>query len=337
MTNKLMKAIGLTPLALLLLAGCGKAGDSSTNAVTVDTVPARMGGADESVMSPGTIVPANTVNVTIPPSPPTEGFSGVVREVFVKVGDRVQKGQMLAELDASEQANIVSEKVAKRMEAERHYELVKHLYRPEQIQVARLQLIEDQKNIDSARAHLQLLIDGNRPEQIDLAKAALDEQQALLDQLLKDNARSHALFEKDLVSKSDLEKNDETVQAQRAKVAQAASQLKIYQLGARSEDIAAARDDVQKFKSVRDKDEETLKVMMLGSRPEAIEEAKEAVDQTKAAEQLQKQVLTHQFIRAPQSGIIIQRNVNPGEAAGAEYPCEIGQLKSPTAEYGSPL
>jgi RND family efflux transporter MFP subunit len=73
---------------------------------------------------------------------------------------------------------------------------------------------------------------------------------------------------------------------------------------------------VQKFKSVKDKDEATLKVMLLGSRPEAIEEAKEALDQTRASEELQKKVLTHQFIRAPQSGIIIQRNVNPGEAAG---------------------
>lgn len=316
MTKHLLKALALAPLGILALAGCGKSGDSSSNPVTVDTVPAKMGSADESVMSPGTIVPANTVNVTIPPSPPTEGFSGIVRDVYVKVGDRVQKGQILAELDATEQANVVSEKAARTLEAERHYDLVKHLYRPEQIQVQRLQIAEDEKSIDSARAHLQLLLDGNRPEQINLAKAALDQQQTALDQLIKDNARSHALFDKDLISRSDLEKNDEMVKAQQDVVAQAASQLKIDQLGARTEDIAAARDQVQMFKSVRDKDEETLKVMLLGSRPEAIEEARQAIEQNRAAEALQRQVLNHQFIRAPQAGIIIERNVNPGEAAG---------------------
>ncbi|HEY3782524.1 MAG TPA: efflux RND transporter periplasmic adaptor subunit [Fimbriimonadaceae bacterium] len=316
MTTKLIKAMGLAPLALFVLAGCGKSGDSSANPVSVDTVPAKMGSADESVMSPGTIVPANTVNVTVPPSPPMEGFSGTVRGVYVKVGDRVKKGQLLAELDGSEQAAVVNERAAKTLEAEKHYDLVRHMYRPEQIEVQRLQIVEDGKNIDSSRAHLQLLLDGNRPEQIDQAKAALDQQQTLLDQLVKDNTRSHALFDKDLISRSDLEKNDEMVAAQKDVVAQAANQLKIYQLGARSEDIAAARDDVQKFRSVRDKDEETLKVMLLGARPEAIAEAKQAIDQAKAAENLQRQVLTHQYIRAPQAGIIVERNINPGEAAG---------------------
>ncbi len=313
---KLSAGIIAVLLAVVLFTGFDKPREKSTNQFSVDTIQAKIGATDENVMSPGSIVPANTVQVSIPPAPPNETFSGVVRDVFVNVGDHVSKGQLLAVMDATEENTVTSELSAKTLEAERQYDLVKTLYRPEQIEVQRLQVITDEKNTNEAKAHLQLLLDGNRPELINLAKAGLDEQKTILEQLKNDNVRAHALFEKDLISKSALEQNDEAVAAQEDKVVEAAAQLKIDELGSRPEDIAAARDSVEMYASTRDKDKETLKVMLLGSRPEAIEAAKQAVEAAKAAENLQHQVVTHQYIKAPRSGVIIERNVNPGEAAG---------------------
>jgi RND family efflux transporter MFP subunit len=286
------------------------------SAPSVKTVQATVGSGEEDVMSPGTIVPANTVVVSVPPSPPDETFAAIVDKVLVDVGDRVEKGQLLATLDSTEMQNLLIQAESKRAEAEKQYELVKTLYRPEQIEVQRLQVSEDEKNVDEAKAHLQLLIDGNRPEMIALARAAVDEQKTILKQLQAENERSHILYSKDLISKSDIEKNDEDVAAQVDKVAEAEAQLKIDQLGSRDEEVASARESVNKLAAARDKDKEELKVMQLGSRREAIDAARQAYLLADSAVKMQEQVLQHQFIRAPCAGVIIERNVSPGEAAG---------------------
>ncbi|MCB1567265.1 MAG: efflux RND transporter periplasmic adaptor subunit, partial [Xanthomonadales bacterium] len=155
-----------------------------------------------SVHANGVVEPAGEERLIIPQ------VTGRVEQVLVDEGDRVESGQLLAELENAEQG---------------------------------AQLMAAQADVQRLEAELARLQNGARPEEIRAARAASDEAGAIAQQAQAERVRRQHLAEKKLISQELLE--DARTRAATAEAASERSkaQLDLLLAGARHEDIAAAQ------------------------------------------------------------------------------------------------
>jgi HlyD family secretion protein len=156
------------------------------------------------VSAAGTIQPVTPINIS-----PKE--SGRLAALLVDQGDRVEAGQVLARMDAS---NLLGERLRAR------------------------------GLLEAAVARLRRLEAGNRPEEIEEAADNLREAQARLIAAESSHASNLQLYGSGAISRVDFDASRSSVLAGRAHVQALASRLRLLQAGARSEDIAAARGEV---------------------------------------------------------------------------------------------
>lgn len=176
--------------------------------VTALTVPVESKNLTVRITASGTIVPVQSVNI----SPKT---SGILRELLIEQGDKVQAGQIIARMDNSQlQAQLIQAK-ASLEQAIAQLAKVRAGSRPEEIAQARARLAAAQAQLADAQA-------GSRPEEIAQARSRLAAAQAQLAE-----ARTGS-------------RPEEIAQA-RARLAQAQAQLAEAQAGSRPEEIAQAR------------------------------------------------------------------------------------------------
>ncbi|BAF59639.1 membrane-fusion protein [Pelotomaculum thermopropionicum SI] len=203
--NKRKLFIGITVILALGLAvfysikGFGK---TSAQYLT-DT--ARKGDITNSISASGTIEPVETVSL---------GFknSEIIKKIYVKVGDRVTAGQLLAE---QESINLEA------------------------------QLTQASASLKAATAKLELLKNGARPEEVAQARENLKIAQAAYDLAKAKLERYQKLYEEGAVSRADYDTaNNEWINAE-AKLKQADESLKLLLAGNRPEDIAAAEAQVE--------------------------------------------------------------------------------------------
>ncbi|GGD69462.1 HlyD family efflux transporter periplasmic adaptor subunit [Croceicoccus mobilis] len=144
--------------------------------------------------------------------------SGRVEEIPVEEGERVEKGDLLASIDASQ---------------------------------AQDRLRQADAELAQARASLAKLQAGNRPQEIASANARLSAARAALDKAQQDYDRRQPLLETGAISRANWKATEtalETAQAQYREAAEAAS---LTRQGARREDIAAARAQLQAAEAAR--------------------------------------------------------------------------------------
>ena len=202
---------GLTPwvsgfLAVGLLAGVGYTAYSQLTAQSKretrrkeKTVAVERVNLPIAISANGTIAPERSVNV----SPKT---SGVLKSLFVKEGDTVQTGQILAQMDDSNLQGQLTQNRGQLASAEANLQKLLNGNRVEDIAAAKAQVAEQQASLEKLlngnrvqdiavaqaqvteqQATLQKLLNGNRSQDIAAAKAQLAEQQATLEKLLKGN------------------------------------------------------------------------------------------------------------------------------------------------------
>ena len=243
------------------------------------------------VSANGTVQPAVSVNV----SPKN---SGILRQLLVKEGDRVVKGQLLAKMDDT---NLQG------------------------------QLLQAQGQLAQAQANLQKLQAGNRPQEIQQAQARLDSalsNQRQTELILRQN---QTLYLDGAISDRDLETSRSQRDSAAAQVKEAQQALKLLKSGFRSEEIRQAQAVVSQKQAA-------LSLAQAGSRSEEIRQAQAVVSQKQAAlslaqagsrrediAQAQAQVQVAQGnlktiqtqindteIRAPFSGIVARKYADPG-------------------------
>jgi HlyD family secretion protein len=154
-----------------------------------------------SVSANGTVQPEMLINV----SPKT---AGRLKQLLVKQGDRVQVGQVLAYMDAS---NLQG------------------------------QLTQAQGQVAAAEANLQKLLAGNRDQEIAQAQANLNSDLANLQQTELTFTQNQSLLNDGAISTREFETSRSAYKAAKAKVAQAQQALSLQRAGSRPEDIAQAR------------------------------------------------------------------------------------------------
>jgi len=169
-----------------------------TATVTRETLPV-------TIQVNGEVRPERVINI----SPKT---AGIVRELRVKEGDRVVRGQILAVMDDT---NL------------------------------RGQLLQAQGQVVAAQAHLQRLQAGNRPQEIAQAQAQVQEAQAALRQAELNLKRNQMLFTQGAISQQDLELSLTERDQALARLQQAKQVLDLRKSGFHPQEIAQARGQLQ--------------------------------------------------------------------------------------------
>lgn len=202
---------GATTVAIVRLQSA--APDISTLTETVESQPLTV-----RITASGTVQPAQTVNL----SPKT---TGILAELYVEQGDRVQQGQIIARMEsASIQAEMVQ---------------------------AQAQIAQTQARLAEARA-------GSRPQEIAQRQAAVEqaearvvEAQARLDRENDRVERNRDLLEEGAISQDEFDAilnsaatARATVDQNRAGVREAQQQLALTRSGSRAEEIAVVEAEL---------------------------------------------------------------------------------------------
>ena len=138
-----------------------------------------------------------------------------------------------------------------------------------------------------AEAALRELVAGSRPQEIEAAKAALASSRADADRLDKDYRRNEELFRREIIARQAYEA---------AQAAHGVAQAK-------------AREA-----------EERLRLVEEGPRKETIDQARARVLQAEAGLELAKTRLSYAEIFSPLQGMVLSKNVEPGDYVAAGTP-----------------
>ncbi len=147
-----IKTLSLTVLPILALsvivAGCSSRAQEATvpAATPVKTVTVTQSTATDAVQTVGTVEPASTVDLSFK-------IGGPIARILVDVGDRVQKGQVLAELQTAEIDAAVQQATAARDKALRDFDRMERLYADSVVTLAQFQ--DAQTGLDVATAQLE--------------------------------------------------------------------------------------------------------------------------------------------------------------------------------------
>lgn len=284
------------------------------------------------------VVPAQSAELSFP-------INGVVKQVFIREGELVKAGQLLAKLDPSDALVAVSKAEADLKNAQASLAEVKAGSRAEEIAQAQANLDAAQARLNKlkangdiaayqasvaqAQANLQQVLDGTSEQQLikaraDLynAKAALQQAQAAYNKVawkpdIGAQPESASLqtatnnYEAAQANLDDLQKEPTAakIASARAQVSQAAAQLNSLK-AQRPADLATYEADVRNA-------EANLALLKQGSRPEKIAQAEAQVALATASLQQQLVALSKTELRAPITGTVASLDINPGEQATA--------------------
>ncbi|MBD2185033.1 efflux RND transporter periplasmic adaptor subunit [Planktothrix sp. FACHB-1355] len=267
-----------------------------------------------SISANGTVQPERAVNM----SPKN---SGVLKQLLVKEGDRVEAGQILAYMDDSNLQGQMTQAKAQLTSAQANLDRLLAGNRPQEIAQAEAQLTSTQANLDrllagnrpqeigqaeaqltSAQANLDRLLAGNRPQEIGQAEAQLTSAQANLDRLLAGN-RPQEIGQAEAQLASAQANLDRLLAGNRPQeIAQAEAQLtsaqanlrqaeltfnqnkQLYTAGAIAlREVEASRSSYDTAKAQVKQAQEGLNLVKSGTRPEEIAQARAEVKQAQEA------------------------------------------------------
>jgi len=178
---------------------------------------------------------------------------GRLKEVTVSDGDPVRKGQVVAVLENDD---------------------------------LQAQIEQARANVRRAQAALEKLQNGARPEERAASRAARDEAQAAADNAHQNYERSLKLFkEGGIISQSVLDQSERDWKMAQARLESARENYKLIMAPPRSEDVAAAKADVELARA-------------------QLAQAQDNYDNT--------------LVHSPVAGVVVKRYMNPGESISYE-------------------
>ena len=233
---------------------------------------------------------------------------GHVEKRFRDEGQSVKVGEPIAQLEAADLRADVATREGELAAAKAVLAAMVAGSRPDEIAASLAAMRK-------AEANYQELINGSRPEEIAASESIYKATQADLVRLEADKARVEKLWNSHSGAVS-AEQYDQSVAAYRMGSERYAEARKRYDLvkeGPRKEDIAqgkAAMTQAQaQYRLVRD-----------GPRKEDIDQARAKVQQAEAALQAAKVKLSYAIVTSPLTGVVLSKNVEPGEFVAAGTP-----------------
>ncbi|MCC5656162.1 efflux RND transporter periplasmic adaptor subunit [Nostoc sp. XA010] len=255
------------------------------------TVPVAAKNVTLRITASGKVVPVQSVNIS-PKNP------GVLSQLYVEQGDRIQQGQILARMDS---AGIEAQRSQYRANlAQSQAQLAQALAgsRPQEIAQARARLGQAQAQLAQAKA-------GNRPQEIAQSQSQVDAAQAKVNYTSGQVKRYQYLYEQGAEKRQLLDQAISEDKSARASLEEAKKRLSLLQIGTRTEEIAQRQAAVNEARAA-------LVLLEDGTRSEEIVQRQAAVAAAEAQLKGVQVQLDETIIRAPLSGIVTQKYANVG-------------------------
>ncbi|WP_375511915.1 efflux RND transporter periplasmic adaptor subunit [uncultured Nostoc sp.] len=255
------------------------------------TVPVAAKNVTLRITASGKVVPVQSVNIS-PKNP------GVLSQLYVEQGDRIQQGQILARMDS---AGIEAQRSQYRASlAQSQAQLAEALAgsRPQEIAQARARLAQAQAQLAQAKA-------GNRPQEIAQSQSQVDAAQAKANYTSGQVKRYQYLYEQGAENKQLLDQAISEDKSARASLEEAKKGFSLVQSGSRTEEIAQRQAAVTEARAA-------LVLLEDGTRSEEIVQRQAAVAAAEAQLKGVQVQLEDTIIRAPLSGIVTQKYAEPG-------------------------
>jgi len=259
--------------------------------ITQLTVPVETQNVTLKITASGKVVPVQSVNIS-PKNP------GVLAELYVEQGDRVQQGQVIARMDVGDLEAQILQYRANLAQAQAQLDQTLAGNRPQEIAQARARLSQAEAQLSQARA-------GNRSQEIGQATAQVESAKAQVSLTQTRVNRYRDLAQQGAISQDQLDQYVSEDRRAKAALEEAQKRLSLLQSGTRSEEIAAREAAVTEARAA-------LVLLENGSRPEEIAQRRAAVKAAEAQLAAAQVKVKDTVIRAPFSGIVTQKYANIG-------------------------
>ncbi|MDF5709136.1 MAG: efflux RND transporter periplasmic adaptor subunit [Nostoc sp. S4] len=243
------------------------------------------------ITASGKVVPVQSVNIS-PKNP------GVLSQLYVQQGDRIQKGQILARMDSASIEAQKSQYLANLAQSQAQLAEALAGSRPQEIAQAKARLAQAQAQLTQART-------GNRPQEIAQAQAQVDAAQAKVNYTAQQVKRYQYLYQQGAENKQLLDQAISEDKSAKASLEEAKKRFSLVQSGSRSEEIAGRQAAVNEARAA-------LVLLEDGTRSEEIAARQASVAAAEAQLKGVQVQLEDTIIRAPLSGIVTQKYADPG-------------------------
>jgi HlyD family secretion protein len=238
--------------------------------------------------------------------------AGKLVSVFVREGDRVTKGEVVAQVDPTtaeaqvrqDQANLLSA-IAKVGQAQAQYN--------ESKTNAQVSIANAKSALSAAKTQLKKTIVGDQPQQKQEAQDQVLQQQANYQNALDAYNREKELYAAGAVAQADMENAEATYNVQKALLDSYKQNLSEALEGGRPEDVETARQTV-----VQDQQNLTNAIANAANVDvdyQAMVAAQAAVAQARAALASAQQDLANTSLVSTIDGVVAARNADPGQVA----------------------
>ncbi|MCE1245439.1 MAG: efflux RND transporter periplasmic adaptor subunit [Firmicutes bacterium] len=285
-------------------------------------------------------------------------IAGKIKRYFVKEGDRVKKGTLLAALDDETLRAQLHQSQARLQTAQANLDNLIAGSRPQEIKQAQAKLamakadLEQLENgptshqLDQAYSSMlaseeryKMTENGYRKEDVESAKNSLQSAKSNYEIAKKDYDRYQNLYKIEAVSAQTLDNKRNQFEIAKSNYDNAQENLKKMSTGYREEEKASSYQDYQSLKARYDdlaagtryeqieksrNDvkywENQLSLLVEGSRKDDIKAARKKVDEAEAAVEMAKIQLKNSRIFAPADAVVITKNFEEQERTAANVP-----------------
>jgi len=231
---------------------------------------------------------------------------GRVREVLIREGDRVRRGQVLVKLEPFDLQERLAEAKAVLAARKALLEKLQAGYRPEEIEQARARR-------DRYKAMLDRALAGKRPLEIRILEERLAVARAGLVNAESEYTRVKKLYDEGKAAQREMDEAARLLDRARAHFAQASDELELAKEGTRREDIAQARAALAEA-------EQALALVEKGYRSEEIAQAAAQVRAAQAAVETIQRQIDELTITAPCDCIVEAVDLQPGDLVQPSAP-----------------
>lgn len=238
---------------------------------------------------------------------------GKIERFLVSEGDRISKGQVIAEIEVEElevqlsqaEAGLELARIALKQSLSMAKEMVES------------QIKQAEAMVEAAKARLDLARRGARQEEREIVREQLRQAQANMENAKRNLERIRELYEAGAVSKQQLEIAELQYTVAQAQYNSAQNQLSILEQGAKPEDIRALEAQLSQAEASlalakRSWEERTWE--------NDIASARSRVKQAEASVQLLRIQMANTKVKAPISGVVTRKMVEQGQQVSPQSP-----------------
>jgi len=237
-------------------------------------------------------------------------ISGRVKEVLVDEGAAVENGQLLAVLNPEEFLAQRDQAQANLTKLEENLKQLQAL-----LELNRQALPAEVERSEAAARAFQAQVaefeSGYRRQEVERARLAVEEARVTMEEARKNQIRFDTLFRRGVVAEREKDATDLKYLVTQREYEQASAAYELAREGFRKESIETARARLAEANAGAKLARSNLKRIDAAERE--VDAARAQVDAARAAFELAQIQLNRTELRAPFSGTLVSRNVEPGE------------------------